>query len=143
MMRVAGGEVRGAVGLMREFEARYMNGLDTIEPKAWNALCWYGTLFGEAELVSEFGDKAVRMAKRPRYSAALANYRDTRGVNRAVRGKCAEGIADFEAFIKWAEASADIVKRESQIVKRQQWIKQLNKGQNPFTQAVLKSLRNE
>jgi tetratricopeptide (TPR) repeat protein len=134
-----GGKISEAVQFMRTVESLYQDNLD---PLTWNQLCWYGTLFGKAELVAEFGDKAVKGAERLNDPRRIASYKVTRGVNRAIRERFKEAIKDFEDEIKWQEAQAR--PNVAHVKTRQQWVEQLRIGKDhPFTEEMLKRLRNE
>jgi tetratricopeptide (TPR) repeat protein len=67
-------------------------------PFAYNSLCWWGSLSGqatEAEVIDAC-EQAVALA--PEHGG----IRDSRGVNRAFRGDAEGAIADFEAYVVWA-----------------------------------------
>jgi hypothetical protein len=68
-------------------------------------------------------------------------YRDTRGLNRALRGDYDGAIEDFEAFVAWAEK--EIPDETNKIEKRKAWIEALRRGKNPFDEATLAELRRE
>jgi WD40 repeat protein/tetratricopeptide (TPR) repeat protein len=92
-----------------------------------NSLCWQGSLNGAAADVSDTCEQAVKAA--PKH----AGIRDSRGLARALTGNLEGAIADFQFFVDNSENEAD-----KQL--RQQWIQQLQAGQNPFTSEVLKGL---
>jgi WD40 repeat protein/tetratricopeptide (TPR) repeat protein len=60
--------------------------------------------------------------------------RDTRGLAKALTGRFAEAIQDFEAFIAWS-------KDEKAKQHRRAWRDALRSGRNPFTPSLLRSLR--
>jgi regulator of sirC expression with transglutaminase-like and TPR domain len=61
-------------------------------------------------------------------------FRDSRGIARALTGNTAGAIEDFQAFIK----STDSDEKKKQ---RQGWIDALNAGKNPFTQEEIEKLK--
>jgi tetratricopeptide (TPR) repeat protein len=162
---VTRGKVREAVDLMKRLAEKYGKSLDPVAFTVWNELCWFGTLYGEADLVAEYGEKAVASAearKDGRLTAyyrdrLIAYYRDTRGVNRAVRSLLEEARKDFEAARKLRKGAledfeADLQWRHKQpkgstdahIKTRQEWVRQLEKGVNPFAdKRALEELLNE
>jgi regulator of sirC expression with transglutaminase-like and TPR domain len=64
------------------------------------------------------------------------NYRNSRGLARALTGNTKGAIEDFQAFI----AQTDDQKRKAQ---RQRWIDALRAGKNPFTPEEIKSLTTD
>jgi regulator of sirC expression with transglutaminase-like and TPR domain len=70
-------------------------------------------------------------AKKPYLSPQIL---DSRGLARAITGDNKGAISDFEAFIKSTQ-DAD------QKTKRQNWVKELKAGKNPFTPEELEKLR--
>lgn len=62
------------------------------------------------------------------------DFRDSRGLAKALTGDTKGAIADFEAFIK-------STKDEESKAQRQGWVKELQAGKNPFTQQELEKLR--
>lgn len=62
--------------------------------------------------------------------------RATRGVARALTGDFAGAIADFEAYVPFEDEP------EEYRVQREQWIKELKEGKNPFTDEVLEELKS-
>ncbi|MEM6437206.1 MAG: hypothetical protein AAF773_25620, partial [Cyanobacteria bacterium P01_D01_bin.115] len=100
----------------------------TAQSDLLNSLCWQGSLNGAAADVIDICEQAVTAA--PEH----AGNRDSRGLARALTGNLEGAIADFQFFVDNSENEAD--KQQ-----RQQWIQQLQAGQNPFTHEVLKGLR--
>ena len=98
----------------------------------WNDLCWYGSLQGFANNadVMEACERAVELD--PHYGG----IRDSRGLNRALRGDFEGAIEDFQAFVEW---SSD----EGAKTRRQTWMRALQREETPFTQEVLEGLRQE
>ena len=97
----------------------------------WNRRAWYVTLGGDAVNGLEASEKAVRLAGKD-----VSEYRDTRGLARALTGDTQGAIQDFEAFI----ASDSLATRKAE---RQKWVNALRKGQKPFTPELLETLWSE
>jgi tetratricopeptide (TPR) repeat protein len=139
------GEIPEAVKSMEEFESQYPDNLKSPDVvTAWNQLCWYGTLFGEADLVAPFGAKAIKGAEAlvPKLTDdRMAGYHDTRGLNLGVRGNYDEARAEFETYLKLVKDRKPPL--ESAMAKRREWVRQLGMKTNPFTPEVLKALKNE
>jgi tetratricopeptide (TPR) repeat protein len=109
-------------------EAEKLDPLLATDANFWNRRAWYLTLGGNAKSGLEASEKAVRLAGK-----YLPNYRDTRGVARALTGDTQGAIQDFEAFI----ASDPVERKKAQ---RQEWINALRRGQMPFTPELLETL---
>ncbi|MEL7039262.1 MAG: tetratricopeptide repeat protein, partial [Cyanobacteria bacterium J06592_8] len=95
-----------------------------------NKLCRYGSLYKQAAEVMFACEKAVNLAPKNGYVV------DGRGLARALTGDIQGAIADFQFYIEWT-------KNEDNKAQRQDWIKKLQAGENPFTDEVLKELRND
>ncbi|GBO55044.1 high-affnity carbon uptake protein Hat/HatR [Pseudanabaena sp. lw0831] len=116
-----------------------------IDPKyvsAYNSICWRGSIAGKAREVLSDCDKAIEL------SNDNGNYRDSRGLARAITGNIEGAIEDFQEFLKWLDISSkwnDSDKAKYR-TKRQRWIEELRAGKHPseiFTKEVLEQLRNE
>jgi WD40 repeat protein len=104
-----------------------------------NNIAWYGSLHGFAAVVLAAGDRAVDLAsKDPR--RAIQNYRDSRGIARALSGEFAGAISDFAAFIEYATTKPG---REQQVRRRETWIAELKAGRNPLDAAACLTLLRE
>jgi len=101
-----------------------------ISATSWNYLCWYGALWGHAPEVLRACEQAV--AAEPKD----AEYKDSRGVARALVGDMKGAVDDFQAFIAWT-------KNEKQRSRRQSWVQAIREGKNPFTPDEIKYLLNE
>ncbi|MHC5859455.1 MAG: ribosome assembly protein 4, partial [Nostoc sp.] len=95
----------------------------------WNTICWDGSLQKQAADVLPACEKAVALAPED------GNNRDSRGLARALTGDTQGAITDFEAYI------AQTQHKDSK-AQRQRWVKDLQAGKNPFTEAELKKLQN-
>jgi len=94
-----------------------------------NNLCWYSSLFGQAANVLEYCEMAVKLT-----DERDAEIRDSRGLARALTGDFKGAITDFEFFVQHTDS-------EDRKKQRQDWINALKKGNNPFAQEVLESLK--
>jgi tetratricopeptide (TPR) repeat protein len=101
-----------------------------VDAEQWNSLCWSGATYQQAAKVMEACEKAVAL------DPQNFQYRDSRGLARALTGNVTGAIEDFQFFVEKTE-DAD---RKAQ---RQRWIEALRKGENPFTAEVLKELRGQ
>lgn len=118
----------------REAIAIY-NKVYALDPKqlsadTWNALCWDAS---KAELAASVVDGACERAVK--LSNGNPNSVDSRGLARALTGRTADAIRDFEVFAN--DAGSDPEYRNQ----RRHWITELKVGRNPFTPAMLKVLR--
>lgn len=112
--------------------------------EAFNALCWNGSLLGQATQVMDACDKAVALAA-PKFKP---NYHDSRGLARALAGNRQGAIADFQVFVRWVQSErktaviqgASLAERQA---KRQTWIHELQQGRNPFTPELKQALLKE
>ena len=59
---------------------------------------------------------------------------DGRGLARALTGDIEGAIADFQVYVNWTS-------NEEKKTQRQEWIKALQAGENPFTDKLLKELQ--
>ncbi len=117
-------------------EAQAMDPTYELSAGDWNNLCWFGSLWNEAELVLEACELAVELALENR----VAGNRDSRGVARALTGDYEGAIEDFEVFVAWSEENGLY---EEYGTKRAEWVTQLKEGNNPFDEATLEELRHE
>jgi acetyl esterase/lipase len=100
-----------------------------IEAGHWNWVCWQGGLWNQPERVVHACDRAVELNPDHR------EYRDSRGLVRALLGDFEGAIEDFEFFIERVPPSNP---RRAQ---RQGWVEALRAGENPFSEDVLAELR--
>lgn len=111
-------------------KALELNPNSSIAPEKLNTVCWEGSLDGHAREVMPSCELAVSLAP------SDTNFRDSRGLARALAGDTPGAIQDFEAFIR--NPSQD----KSMVVQRQEWVNALKAGQKPFTAEVLKALQS-
>lgn len=118
--------------------------LEPNSASAQNALCWNGSLLGQATQVISACDKAIAAA----HPQEKNFFRDSRGVARALLGYRQGAIADLQAFVEWSQsdlAKADQFHRhlQARISLRQSWIQTLQRNQDPFSPTVQQSLLTE
>ncbi|MFZ1026293.1 MAG: AAA-like domain-containing protein [Limnoraphis robusta] len=99
-----------------------------ISARSWYTLCWNGSLNKQAEKVMFACEKAVALAPQDGYVI------DSRGLARALTGDFDGAIKDFEMFVELTSDEKDKAQLKG-------WIESLKKGENPFTDEVLKGLR--
>ena len=119
-------------GKVREAIASYQKA-EKIDPTQisasyWHKLCWYGSLYQKADGVMFACEKAVALS--PKDGEII----ESRGLARALTGDIEGAIADFQVFVEWTT-------NEEEKAQRQEWIKALQAGENPFTDKLLKELR--
>jgi WD40 repeat protein len=122
------GKVKEAIAAYAE--AQRLDPTLQIPALAWNTLCWQGSLRGYAKDVLEACEQAVKMEPQS------PNFRDSRGVARAMTGDRQGAIEDFEEYIK--NPDNDELK-----LQRQRWVASLRSGKNPFTAKEIKTLFNQ
>ena len=105
----------------------------------WNKLCREHTaalLRTGQESSAAASQIAPACEEAPRRSPGNGFYRDSRGLNRMLRGDRPGAIADFKAYIAWTK-DASIKER------RERWIKQLQKGPMVLSSQELAELERE
>ena len=124
-------------GMVKEALATYADA-QNIEPDLnitasdWNRLCWYGSLWGDAEDAMVACNNAVKLA--PDNTA----IKDSRGLARALTGDFSGAIEDFTEYVEWLEKNGG---SEYEKNLRLSWISSLESGMNPFDEAMLMELR--
>ena len=98
-------------------------------PTMWRMACWNGALAGQASAVLAVCDRAVD--RTPADDAGYDSARRSRAIARALSGNLEGAAADLEA----TGASADDESSAGH------WIAALRQGRNPFTPAVLETMR--
>jgi len=106
--------------------------LDPSFSQAYNSLCWYGSLLGDAINVLRVCEQAVMLEPNN------PHYRDSRGVARALTGDYMGAILDFRFYV--IQAGIDSSTHQVDILQREQWISALSQGVNPFNSAKLHEL---
>jgi cytochrome c-type biogenesis protein CcmH/NrfG len=121
------GKVEDALAAYQE--AQRLKPTWKIPAYSWNILCRYGSLHREADAVMQACEKAVTLAPKN------GEFRDSRGIARALTGNKPGANEDFQAFIKSTDSDEEEKKQ------RQGWIDALKAGKNPFTQEVIEKLK--
>ncbi|MBW4678973.1 MAG: hypothetical protein KME19_02520 [Microcoleus vaginatus WJT46-NPBG5] len=119
------GEVKRALSVYAE--AEMLNSPLAVSAGDWNTLCWFGSLWGQATDVIDACNKAIELAPKQE------EFRDSRGLARALSGDIEGAIEDFQIFV-------DTTEDQSRKYQRQSWINSLRRGQNPFTPEQIKQL---
>jgi acetyl esterase/lipase len=94
----------------------------------WNRVCWRGATQGRAEDVIEACNNAVKT------DPENHEFRESRGLARALVGDPTGAISDFEFFLSR-------ILDQDRHNRRVEWVDQLRAGQNPFTPQLLLELR--
>jgi CubicO group peptidase (beta-lactamase class C family) len=124
-------------GMVKEALVTYADA-QNIEPDLnitasdWNRLCWYGSLWGDAENAMVACNNAVKLAPD---NAAI---KDSRGLARALTGDFSGAIEDFTEYVEWLEKNGG---SEYEKNLRLSWISELESGINPFDEAMLMEMR--
>ena len=98
-------------------------------------ICWFGSLDQFAKIVLPACDFAVRS------DPNNVDYRDKRGVARALTGDISGAITDFTFVVQPANGYGDL--RPKQIQERRRWLQELEDGRNPFDAKTLAALQQE
>ncbi len=125
----------GKIEQVQNFYARALE----LNPKlesilVWNDMCWYGSLWEQADKVAKACDTAVAM------DSSNGNYYDSRGLNRALLGNFEGSVEDFEFFIAWLK---EIDLYQEGAYDREAWLESLQNGENPFDTETLATLRGD
>jgi len=109
---------------------------ESAPPAVLNDVCWRGAIFDYPREVLPACERGVRLT-------GLFGYHDSRGLATALIGQdMAQALRDFEKYV--AEGTG---KRDPERIKlREAWIRDLNRGRNPFANdraATLEKLRNQ
>jgi hypothetical protein len=114
--------------LQRYDSAVARDSLRIVTASEWNVLCWYGSIAKELDKVRQACERAVDLDPTNVY------HLDSRGLHRALTGDPTGAIRDFRSF---ANGAAD----SQESAQRRRWIEALNRGEDPFTDEELQSLR--
>lgn len=113
---------------------KYLSSIEQLQsdslnlPSLWNTICWEGGLNNHAEDVLTACEQAVTL------DPFNPNYRDSRGLVRALTGDRIGAIDDFSYFVEWIYGSESLV--------RKNWISDLQAGTNPFGEKTLSELKD-
>jgi tetratricopeptide (TPR) repeat protein len=97
-------------------------------------LCKRGSLWGRAPEVLPWCDRAVAL------EPDNLQWRDRRGIARALAGDLQGAAEDFAVFLRWAEKGYPV---PEVLASRRAWLAALRAGRNPFDAKTLKRLRYE
>ncbi|MEB3279590.1 MAG: AAA-like domain-containing protein [Lyngbya sp.] len=111
-----------------QFEQAQKLDANEISAWSWNSLCWNGSLNKQGSKVMFACENAVKLTPKNE------TFINSRGVARALTGDFDGAIKDFEKFVEWTN-------NEKETAQRKGWIESLKKGENPFTDEVLRGLR--
>ncbi len=100
----------------------------SFDPDTWNKICWYATLYGFAEQAMPACEATVAP------DTTRLDRRDSRGLARALVGDMQGAIDDFRYVVEHAAAGEFLQSRSA-------WLEALLAGENPFTDEVLRALR--
>jgi tetratricopeptide (TPR) repeat protein len=102
---------------------------------ALNLFCWGYALEQQPELALPHCQQAIAADPQPVFF-------DSRGLTYSLLGDYPAAITDFKTYVAWLEQQPGESQQVS-LTRRQDWIKLLQKKQNPFTPQVLAELRRE
>ena len=126
-----------AMGDLAKTVASYQKALelDPANPDWYNNLCWAYGVFQQPEEGLEYCEHAVELRAEP-------YIHDSRGLVYALLGDYGNAIIDFTIFVNYYEKSYR-GHTFPEVEQRKAWIKAMQAGQNPFTEAVLEELRTK
>jgi hypothetical protein len=109
------------------------------DPIVNNTVCWEGSLRGFAPIVLPAGQRSVQLATKSD-EKNVGYYQDTLALALALIHNTSVAKKNFEAFVQWAK---DHGAYDDNVAKREEWIRKLEDGKDPFTPDILKELLNE
>ena len=126
-----------------DFDAAIADYLDALEldlessdqAMAYNNICWFYALTGQADEALPFCEQAVVADPSP-------SYLDSRGLAYALTGQTDAAITDFSTAVDAWSASADPA-IQATLTQRELWLNALRAGADPITDDVLADLRAE
>lgn len=127
------GKIKEAVAAYAE--AQKLDPTLEIFSDSWNALCWFGSLWGYAADVIDACEQAVELAPDDGW------IRDSRGLARALTGDYPGAIEDFKFCVEWLKENGMYEQYDGAM--REAWIAELEAGRNPFDEDTLTALREE
>ncbi|NET40014.1 MAG: tetratricopeptide repeat protein, partial [Cyanothece sp. SIO1E1] len=131
---VQAGDVEGAIAAYKQ--AQDFDPEVKISAEDWNKLCWDASLHGYPQEVLFACELAVQLGIGDSQASYL-NFRDSRGLARALIGNIEGAIKDFQAFITSEDQSEEYKER------RRRWIYALERGENPFTPKEIQTLLDD
>jgi hypothetical protein len=111
-----------------------------IDANIWDLLCWVDALHNQAADILYASEKITHAR------SDSPNYRDTRGMVRALAGDLQGAIEDFESVLEEVGGNKIYLGLYRSVgfedaQQRREWLKVLRSGENPFTLEVLEALR--
>ncbi|MBL8160978.1 MAG: hypothetical protein JNJ61_03265 [Anaerolineae bacterium] len=100
----------------------------THDPGLNNTVCWFGSLYGYADVVLSACERAVSLAP------LNGSFVDSRGLARALTGDIEGAISDFQYYADWSQVYGFF---EPSGAQRAEWVVQLTAGENPFNDPAL------
>lgn len=125
-------------GLSMETVAPDLTKALALRPDYANALNFYCRGYAieqQPELALPYCQQAVAANPQP-------SFLDSRGLVYALMGDYPAAVDDFNAYTTWLAQQPDEQEQDA-LARRQEWIKSLEAGQNPFTPTVLAEVRRE
>jgi hypothetical protein len=113
-----------------------MDPTPNIDFESWDLLCRDGALSGFAQDVMGACERAVMISP----SDLKDGLQDSRGLAKAMVGDYSGAIEDFKAFVEWSKSN-NMYEKYGQ--KREEWIKALEAGKNPFDAKTPEALRQK
>ena len=110
--------------------------IDSDHTGSLNNLCWFMSLAGRAAEGLPYCERALSID--PDYHLAY----DSRGLAYAMLGNYEKAIEDFTKFLEWLDTQPSHT-YETYGPRRERWVESLSKGENPFDEAELLTLRKE
>jgi hypothetical protein len=101
---------------------------------AWHhyEVCWSGSIYGFAQVVMTSCERAIEL------ESNVGDYHYSRGLARALTGDYAGAIKDLQFAVERWEDEGEEGERLDEF---QEWITELETGQNPFSDELLETLR--
>jgi len=109
------------------------------DPEVNNTVCWDGSLRGFAPIVLPAGRRCFELATKSD-EKNVGYYQDTLALALALTHNIPPAIENFKAFVKWAKDHGDY---DDIVAKREEWIRKLEDGKDPFKAETLKELFSE
>jgi len=105
-----------------------------------NEVCWLGSLDGFAATVKPACEQAVQLAP----NSLKDQYKDSRGLARALTGDRNGAIEDFQATVDWIRGQPKLGGYSEDFLRRREsLIAALRDGRNPFDKQLLDAMRAE
>ena len=125
-------------GYLKDYDAgiedlRQVVALGLADASIYEALCWNIGINAQPEKALQYCEKSVQLD-----ASSLAL--ESRGLVYAQLGRYEDASVDFQQVVdSWGTPEDDVSKNT--LAEKQEWLKLLKAGKNPFTPAVLKDLQ--